>query len=182
MWSKIYIWIYKELRNILWPIEWPFISGLSGTLVDCFWCFGQFLSVLHFQDRLIWLRDNILYDRNKASIYENVLSSYFSLWSRLYAEFGGDLERSGNTGCIINRSAEYMTALQLWDVLNAEAGAANLGWNSFGTLEVPAAGRLGACEQGWLGKKAGSGWNKLGKQRKQNRTWSWVMQAYVLEL
>lgn len=42
--------------------------------------------------------------------------------------------------------------------------------------------QAGVCEQGWLGKKAGSDWDKLGKGKKQNRTRSWVMQGYVLEL
>lgn len=71
---------------------------------------------------------------------------------------------------------------QVWDVLSAEAGAVSLGWKGFGILEVAAAGRLGACEQGWLGKKAGKGWDKLGKWRKQNGTWSLVRQGYALEV
>lgn len=47
---------------------------------------------------------------------------------------------------------------------------------------MAAAGRMGACEQGWLRKKTGSGWDELGKWRKQNRTWSLVRQGHVLEL
>lgn len=58
---------------------------------------------------------------------------------------------------------------QVWYVLSAEAGL-----KGFGILEVAAAGRLGACRQGWLGKKAEKGWDKLGKWSKQNRTWSLV--------
>lgn len=41
-----------------------------------------------------------------------------------------DLDRSGNTEYLLNRSAEYlldMTDRQVWDVLSAEAGAVSLG-------------------------------------------------------